>query len=50
MCDWEATDGCIYLVKEVIAVSPQQSEELVRHLIELSDLSDFKEYQRLRTT
>ena len=50
VCDWEASEGCIYLIKELLQIHPQDFHKISEDFCKLSDISNFKDYHRLRTT
>ena len=47
---WESSDGCVYLVREILARSPQHADTLLPHLATLSSLSEFTHWCLLSET
>ena len=50
VCDWEASEGCIYMVKELLQIYPGDFNKVWNDVYQLGNVSNFKEYHRLRTT
>jgi hypothetical protein len=47
---WEASDGCIYLIRELASSHPEQAMTFLPRIYELLSVQDYKFYDRLSTT
>ena len=47
---WEASDGCIYLIRELASSHPEEAMTFLPKIYELLTVQDYKFYDRLSTT